>query len=62
MGAMHTGKTGLPLHVTLHGSQGAVGGAGTYGDYYLYFGTPEMGYRDGLAGVFLLMFSYGPVS
>jgi hypothetical protein len=47
-----TGKTGLPLHVTLHGSQGAGGGAGEYGDYYLYFGTPEMGYRDGLAGVF----------
>jgi poly(3-hydroxybutyrate) depolymerase len=47
-----TGKPGLPLHVTLHGSQSRGGGAGDYGDYYLYFGTPQMGYRDGLAGVF----------
>jgi len=47
-----TGKKGLPLHLTLHGSQGGGGGAGSYGDYYLFFGTPEMGYRDGLAGVF----------
>ena len=46
------GKKGLPLHVELHGSQGQGGGAGDYGDYYLYFGTPEMGYRDGLPGVF----------
>ncbi len=47
-----TGKKGLPLHVTLHGSQGQGGGAGEYGDYYLFFGTPEMGFRDGLPGVF----------
>lgn len=47
-----TGKKGLPLHLTLHGSQSNGGGAGDYGDYYLFFGTPEMGYRDGLAGVF----------
>jgi hypothetical protein len=47
-----TGQKGLPLHLTLHGSQGQGGGAGEYGDYYLFFGTPEMGYRDGLAGVF----------
>lgn len=47
-----TGKTGLALHVTLHGSQSTGGGAGEYGDYYLYFGTPDMGYRDGLPGVF----------
>jgi hypothetical protein len=47
-----TGKKGLPLHLTLHGSQGQGGGAGGYGDYYLFFGTPDMGYRDGLAGVF----------
>lgn len=47
-----TGKTGLPLHLTLHGSQGGGGGAGPYGDYYLFFGTADMGYRDGLAGVF----------
>lgn len=47
-----TGQQGLPLVVTLHGSNSRGGGAGEYGDYYLYFGTPEMGYRDGLAGVF----------
>lgn len=47
-----TGKKGLPLRVELHGSQGQGGPAGDYGDYYLYFTTPEMGYRDGLPGVF----------
>ncbi len=47
-----TGTKGLPLHLTLHGSQLNGGGAGEYGDSYLFFGTPEMGYRDGLAGVF----------
>ncbi|MCC6419797.1 MAG: hypothetical protein IT429_16305 [Gemmataceae bacterium] len=43
---------GLPLRVELHGSQAQGGGAGQYGNYYLYFATPEMGYRDGLPGVF----------
>src|SRR5262249_24067802 len=47
-----TGQNGLPLHVELHGSQAQGGTAGDYGDYYLYFGTPEMGWRDGLPGVF----------
>src|SRR5262245_14890325 len=47
-----TGQKGLPLHLTLGGSQASGGGAGEYGDYYLFFGTEEMGYRDGLAGVF----------
>lgn len=47
-----TGQKGLPLFVELHASQGQGGGAGDYGDYYLYFGTPAMGYRDGLPGVF----------
>ncbi len=47
-----TGRKGLPLHITLHGSQSGGGGAGAYGDYYLYFGTPAMGHRDGLPGVF----------
>lgn len=47
-----TGQKGLPLRVELHASQGQGGGAGEYGDYYLYFATPEMGYRDGLPGVF----------
>jgi hypothetical protein len=47
-----TGTKGLPLKLTLHGSQANGGGAGGYGDYFLFFGTPQMGYRDGLAGVF----------
>lgn len=47
-----SGKKGLPLFVELHASQGQGGGAGDYGDYYLYFATPEMGWRDGLPGVF----------
>ena len=47
-----TGKKGLPLSTSLHGSQGQGGPAGEWGDYYLYFGTPAMGYRDGMPGVF----------
>jgi hypothetical protein len=47
-----SGEKGLPLHLNLHASQGQGGGAGDYGDYYLYFGTPEMGYCDGIPGVF----------
>jgi hypothetical protein len=38
-----TGQKGLPLSVSLHGSQGQGGPAGEWGDYYLYFGTPDMG-------------------
>lgn len=47
-----TGQQGLPLRVSLHASQGQGGGAGDYGDYYLHFATSEMGYHDGLPGVF----------
>jgi hypothetical protein len=47
-----SGEKGLPLHLSLHASQGQGGGAGDYGDVYLYFGTPEMGYCDGMPGVF----------
>lgn len=47
-----TGQKGLPLRVELHASQGQGGGAGDYGDYYLYFATADMGWRDGLPGVF----------
>jgi hypothetical protein len=47
-----TGATNLPLHVTLHASNAQGGGAGDYGDYYLYFADPTMGWRDGLGGVF----------
>jgi hypothetical protein len=47
-----SGEKGLPLHVSLHASQGQGGGAADYGDVYLYFGTPEMGYGDGMPSVF----------
>jgi hypothetical protein len=47
-----TGTKNLPLQLRLGGSDARGGGAGEWGDYYLFFGTPEMGYRDGLAGVF----------
>jgi hypothetical protein len=47
-----TGQKNLPLFVELHASQGQGGGAGDYGDYHLYFANADMGYRDGLPGVF----------
>lgn len=47
-----TGTKHLPLSLRLGGSDARGGGAGAWGDYYLFFGTPDMGYRDGLAGVF----------
>ena len=55
-----SGKQGLPLAVTLHASQGQGGGAGEYGDYYLYFATAEMGWRDGLPGVFSVKENHDP--
>jgi hypothetical protein len=47
-----TGKAGLPLNLMLHASQGTGGAVNDNGDVYLYFGTPEMGWRDGLPGIF----------
>lgn len=47
-----TGTRGLPLMVTLHGSQAQGGGAGDYGDYWSYFGDATMGWQAGLPGVF----------
>lgn len=47
-----TGARGLPLLVVLHASQAQGGGAGDYGDYWLYFGDAAMGWQSGLAGVF----------
>jgi hypothetical protein len=47
-----TGKQNLPLALSLHGSQAQGGDAGDHGDLYLYFGTPQMGWRDGLPGIF----------
>ena len=47
-----SGTKGLPLMLRLHGSQAQGGGASDWGDYYTYFGTEAMGYRDGLPSVF----------
>jgi hypothetical protein len=47
-----TGKTGLPITLLLHASNAQGGGAGAYGDYFLYFGDESNGYQDGLPGVF----------
>ncbi|MEX0715789.1 MAG: hypothetical protein WD066_04345 [Planctomycetaceae bacterium] len=47
-----TGARGLPMQITLHGSSGRGGDAGATGDCYLYFGNRDLGYRDGLPGVF----------
>jgi len=49
-----TGTKNLPLMVSLHASNATGGMAGAQGDYYIYFGTPEMGYRDGLPGAFAI--------
>lgn len=50
-----TGTENLPLYFELHASNAQGGGAGGYGDYYLYFSRPEWGYRDGLPGVFSIL-------
>ncbi|MCG3181686.1 MAG: hypothetical protein BIFFINMI_04085 [Phycisphaerae bacterium] len=50
-----SGKENLPLHLIIHGSQGTGGAASDNGDLYLYFGTPQMGWRDGLPGIFAVM-------
>ncbi|MDD4891655.1 MAG: hypothetical protein PHU85_17185 [Phycisphaerae bacterium] len=47
-----TGAKGLPMQVSVHASNSTGGLAGGAGDYYIYFGTPDMGYRDGLPGAF----------
>jgi hypothetical protein len=47
-----TGTKGLSLTYSLHGSSSTGGDAGSTGDLYLYFGTPDMGWRDGLPGLF----------
>lgn len=44
--------TNLPMTVELHSSNAGDEGEILTGDYYLYFGTTGMGYRDGLPGVF----------
>jgi pimeloyl-ACP methyl ester carboxylesterase len=46
-----TGKEKLPLMLSLHGSQ-ARGGPSAMGNVFVYFGTPEMGWRDGIPGSF----------
>ncbi len=43
-----TGKQNLPLLVQLHASSARGGPGSSHGDYYLFWGRPEWGYRDGL--------------
>ncbi len=50
-----TGTPNLPLALSLHGSQSRGGAASDHGDLYLYFGTPEMGWRDGMPGIFSII-------
>lgn len=47
-----SGTAGLPLHLWLHPSASEGGPAGRIGDYYVYFGSEDMGLRDGMPGVF----------
>ncbi|GMV82484.1 MAG: hypothetical protein AMXMBFR7_36680 [Planctomycetota bacterium] len=46
-----TGTDNLPLMLSLHGSE-ARGGPSAMGNIFIYFGTPEMGWRDGIPGSF----------
>ncbi len=50
-----TGTENLPLRLNLHGSQSRGGAGGDHGDLYIYFGAPQMGWRDGLGGIFSIM-------
>jgi len=43
-----TGEKNLPLMVQLHASSARGGPGSDHGDYYLYWGRREWGYRDGL--------------
>ncbi len=43
-----TGERNLPLMVRLHASSARGGPASGHGDYYLFWGRREWGYRDGL--------------
>ena len=47
-----SGTAGLPLHLWLHPSASEGGPAGRIGDYYVYFGSEDMGLRDGMPGIF----------
>ena len=47
-----SGTAGQPLHLWLHPSASEGGPAGRIGDYYTYFGSEEMGLRDGIPGIF----------
>lgn len=54
-----TGEKNLPLALNLHGSSSRGGAAGDHGDLYIYFGTPAMGWRDGMPGIFSISESPG---
>ncbi len=47
-----SGTPNLPLRLALHGSSSRGGGVSAAGDNYVFFGTPDMGWRDGLPGIF----------
>jgi len=49
-----TGKKGLPLLISLHGSTSSGPRPQAAGELFLYFATAQMGWRDGLPGVFIV--------
>jgi hypothetical protein len=49
-----TGEKNLPLTVQLHASSARGGPGSDHGDYYLFWGRPEWGYRDGLPWQFTI--------
>lgn len=50
-----SGQKNLPLHCGFHGSNAAGAPPDEYGDFWLYFGTPAMGYRDGIVNSFFVI-------
>ncbi|QDU92534.1 alpha/beta hydrolase family protein [Lignipirellula cremea] len=49
-----TGTKNLPLTVSLHASSSRGGPGSDHGDYYLFWGRPEWGWRDGLPWQFTM--------
>ncbi|MGE3804869.1 MAG: hypothetical protein AB7K24_09380 [Gemmataceae bacterium] len=50
-----SGQKGLPLTCFFHGSSARGAGPSEYGDFWIYFGTPDMGYRDGITGGYYVL-------
>lgn len=55
-----TGQQGMPLMLELHASTAGGGNGGSHGDYYLYYGTPEMGITDGMPSAFTIIETHNP--